>query len=121
MTESISSEVYSFDALRGIQANREYYVAICPMKIIPKLFIFNEYEIPPKLRAQRILKESRIPAIKNYILNNPNEYIFSSLTASVDGNMKFIPSPHLGPEGKIGRLYVDMSSKLLINDGQPKQ
>ena len=121
MTESISSEVYSFDALRGIQANREYYVAICPMKIIPKLFIFNEYEIPPKLRAQRILKESRIPAIKNYILNNPNEYIFSSLTASVDGNMKFIPSPHLGPEGKIGRLYVDMSSKLLINDGQHRR
>ena len=30
--------------------------------------------------------------------------------------VKFTPSPHLGPEGKIGRLTMDMSSKLLIND-----
>ena len=36
-----SSEVldtsYSFDALRGVQAGREFYVAMCPLKIIPKL------------------------------------------------------------------------------------
>ena len=35
--------------------------------------------------------------------------------------MKFIPSSHLGPEGKIGRLSIDMSSKLLINDGQHRR
>ena len=117
----IASESYIFDAIRGVQAQREYYVAICPMKIIPKLFIFNEHDIPPKLRAQRILKESRIPALKDYILSNPKEYIFSSLTASVDGQMKFLPSPHLGPEGKMGKLSIDMSSRLLINDGQHRR
>ena len=117
----MNSETYNFDAIRGIQANREYYVVICPMKVIPKLFIFDEYEIPAKLRAQRTLRRSRIPALKDYILSNPEEYIFSSLTASVDGPMKFIPSPHLGPEGKIGRLSIDMSSKLLINDGQHRR
>ena len=121
MSDSMNSEVYSFDAIRGIQANREYYVAICPMKIIPKLFVFNESEIPAKLRAQRKLRTSRIPKLKDYILSNLNEYIFSSLAASVDGPMKFIPSPHLGPEGKIGRLSIDMSSKLLINDGQHRR
>ena len=117
----MNSETYNFDAIRGIQANREYYVVICPMKVIPKLFIFDEYEIPAKLRAQRTLRRSRIPALTDYILSNPEEYIFSSLTASVDGPMKFIPSPHLGPEGKIGRLSIDMSSKLLINDGQHRR
>jgi len=121
MSEAIGSETYGFDAIRGVQANREYYVAICPMKIIPKLFIFNEHEIPPKLRAQRTLRESRIPMLKDYIVNNPDEYIFSSLTASVDGSMKFIPAPHLGPEGKMGRLHIDMSSRLLINDGQHRR
>lgn len=121
MDRSISSENYSFDAIRGVQAKRQYYVVICPMKIIPKLFIFNEHEIPAKLRAQRILRKSRIPALKDYILSNPDEYLFSSLTASVDGKMKFLPAPHLGPDGKIGRLYIDMSSKLLINDGQHRR
>ena len=82
-------ETYGFDAIRGIQAGREFYVAMCPLKIIPKLFIFSDFDLPPELRAQRTLRATRIPAIKNYILNNPKDYIFSSLTASVDGTMKF--------------------------------
>ncbi len=117
----VGSETYGFDAIRGIQAGREFYVAMCPLKIIPKLFIFNDYDIPPELRSQRILKESRIPEIKNYILNNPEDYTFSSLTASVDGNMKFTPAASLGVEGKLGRLYINMDSRLLINDGQHRR
>ena len=119
--QSVGSETYGFDAIRGIQAKREFYVAMCPLKIIPKLFIFNDYEIPPQLRAQRIMKDSRIPAIKNYILNNPEDYTFSSLTASVDGIMKFTPAASLGEDGKLGRLYINMDSRLLINDGQHRR
>ena len=114
-------ETYGFDAIRGIQAGREFYVAMCPLKIIPKLFIFTEFDLPPELRAQRTLRKSRIPALKNYILNNPKDYIFSSLTASVDGTMKFEPAPSLGESGKLGRLYVSMESRLLINDGQHRR
>jgi len=119
--QSVGSETYGFDAIRGTQAGREFYVAMCPLKIIPKLFIFNDYDIPPELRAQRILKESRIPAIKDYILNNPTNYTFSSLTASVDGIMKFTPAASLGENGKLGRLYINMDSRLLINDGQHRR
>jgi len=114
-------ETYGFDAIRGIQASREFYVAMCPLKIIPKLFIFSDFDLPPELRAQRTLRATRIPAIKNYILNNPKDYIFSSLTASVDGTMKFEPAPSLGKDGKLGRLYVSMESRLLINDGQHRR
>jgi len=119
--QSVGGETYGFDAIRGTQAKREFYVAMCPMKIIPKLFIFNDYDIPPELRAQRILKDSRIPAIKNYILNNPEDYTFSSLTASVDGTMKFTPAASLGENGKLGRLYINMEARLLINDGQHRR
>ena len=117
---SKSGESFGFDAMRGIQAGREFYVAMCPLKVIPKLFVFADLDLPPELRAQRKLRKSRIPALKNYILNNPNDYIFSSLTASVDGNMKFIQtSSTLGD--KIGRLYISMESRLLINDGQHRR
>lgn len=115
------TEVYGFDALRGIQAGREFYVAMCPLKIIPKLFIFNEHDLPSQLRAQRTLRKSRIPMIANYIINNSEDYIFSSLTASVDGNMKFSATPSLGENGKLGRLYISMDSRLLINDGQHRR
>ena len=115
------AEVYGFDAIRGVQAGREFYVAMCPMKIIPKLFIFNEFDLPAEIRAQRTLRAARIPAITNYIINNPKDYLFSSLTASVDGKMRFSPSPSLGEDGKQGRLYISMNSKLLINDGQHRR
>ena len=41
----VGSETYGFDAIRGIQAGNEFYVAMCPLKIIPELFIFNDYDI----------------------------------------------------------------------------
>jgi DNA sulfur modification protein DndB len=119
--QSVGSDVYGFDAIRGIQAGREFYVAMCPLKIIPKIFIFNDHDIPPEMRAQRTLREARIPAIKNYILNNPGDYTFSSLTASVDGKMKFTPAASLGKDGKLGRLYINMDSRFLINDGQHRR
>ena len=119
--QSVGSDVYGFDAIRGIQAGHEFYVTMCPLKIIPKIFIFNDHDIPPELRAQRILQTARIPAIKDYILNNPADYTFSSLTASVDGKMKFTPSAPLGEDGKLGRLYINMDSRFLINDGQHRR
>ena len=115
------SDVFGFDAMRGVQAGREYYVAMCPMKIIPKLFVFTEIDLPAEVRAQRVIRESRIPAITNYIINNPEDYVFSALTASVDGKMRFSPAPGGGEDGKLGRLYIAMNSKLLINDGQHRR
>tara|TARA_B100000029_G_scaffold372213_1_gene366353 strand:+ start:95 stop:1198 length:1104 start_codon:yes stop_codon:yes gene_type:complete len=118
---SVGSETYGFDAIRGVQAGREFYVAMCPFKTIPKLFIFNDEFVPPEMRAQRILRGTRIPALKNYIINNTKDYVFSSLTASVDGVMKFVPSPSEGQDGKIGRLYISMDATILINDGQHRR
>ncbi|WP_274537142.1 DNA sulfur modification protein DndB, partial [Escherichia coli] len=38
---------YSFPAIRGIQAGRPFYIATCPMRIIPKIFSFDENDVPP--------------------------------------------------------------------------
>ena len=55
-----------FSALRGFQAGRDYYVAMCPLKLIPKIFLFDEDEIPAELRAQRALNKARVPEIARY-------------------------------------------------------
>src|SRR6056297_276406 len=115
-----SDFVYSFPAIKGIQANREYYVIMCPLKILSKLFVFNELEqLPPEFRAQRIVNENRIPDIADYILNNKKDYVFSSLTASVDGEIEY--SPINDENNNNGVLRISMDSKLLINDGQHRK
>ncbi len=110
---------YAFPAIRGIQAGREYYVAMCPLKVIPKIFVFNEEELPPEIRAQRTLNESRVPEMARYLLQNQDSYVFSALTASIDGDTHFEP---LGEEYSCnGTLYAAMDGDFIINDGQHRR
>lgn len=112
---------YIFPAIRGIQAGREYYVSMCPMRLIPKIFIFDEDELLPELRAQRELNRPRIPAITEYLVENPRDYVFSSITASINGLVKFEPLGDRGESSRIGTLKIDMNSQFIINDGQHRR
>ena len=113
--------VLTFTAIRGIQAGREYYAAMCPLKVIPRIFMFDEEELTAELRAQRTLNRSRIPEIAEYIVENPRDYIFSSITASVDGKVQFEPHGDEGHAKNVGRLLIPMTSRFLINDGQHRR
>lgn len=120
-TSSLNSETHTFPAVRGIQAGREYYVVMCQLHLIPKIFVFHEADMPPNLRAQRILNKARIPEIVSYLVNNTDDYVFSSLTASIDGDVEFSPEGKNGHVSKIGRLTVSMNARFLINDGQHRR
>lgn len=112
---------HSFTAIRGIQAGREYYVAMCPLKVIPKIFLFDEVELASELRAQRTLNRARIPEMASYLADNPRAYIFSSITASIDGDTRFEPYDEAGPASNAGRLLIPMTARFLINDGQHRR
>jgi len=113
---------YVFPAIRGQQARREYFVSMCPITLIPKIFLFDEEELVPELRAQRTLNKARIPEMARYILDNPESYAFSALTASVDGDLTFEPLANADNEAKrIGLLHVPMSARFIINDGQHRR
>lgn len=108
---------YSFPAIKGIQAKKEYYVAMCPLKVVSKIFHSTEEDLPPEFRAQRILNKSRIPEITSYIINNLDDYVFSSLTVSVDGEMSFLSYS----DNDLGRIDISMDARFLINDGQHRR
>jgi len=109
--------VYRFPVVRGVQAKREYFIAMVPLKMIPKLFPPEDEYVPPEFRAQRKLNEARIPVISKYILENRENYVFSALAASIDGYFKFCPSEF--PD--VGVLEISMDAKILINDGQHRK
>lgn len=114
---------YSFPAIRGIQASREYYTSMCPLRLIPKIFLFDEAEaeLSPELRAQRTLNRTRVPEMSRYILSNPKDYAFSAITASIDGEVNFEPIGEDPYSSKIGLLHVPMDAKFIINDGQHRR
>ena len=112
---------YVFPAVRGIQAQREYYVSMCPMRLLPKLFLFNEEELVPELRAQRHLNKARLPELSRYITDNPDDYVFSAITVSIDADVDFEQFPMNGDTGSIGLLRIPMSARFIINDGQHRR
>jgi len=111
---------YQFPAIRGIQAQREYYVSMCPMRLLPRLFQFDE-ELAPELRAQRQLNRARIPELSRYIAENVDNYVFSAITVSIDADVAFAPFAGEGEENRIGILKVPMSARFIINDGQHRR
>lgn len=112
---------HKFPAVRGMQAGRPCYIAMCPMRIVPKLFVFDEDVVPPELRAQRRLNESRIPEIAQYLVENPDSYTLSAITASVDGSVIFEPLVDTGPGMNLGMLSIGMETQILVNDGQHRR
>ena len=92
---------------------------MCTFATLYNHFKFNEDpQIPPTLRAQRKLRRSRIPAITDYILSNPDSYVFSAITVSVGGSLIFHPMPGLGDAANMGILRIPIDAPILINDGQ---
>ncbi len=112
---------YQFPAIRGIQAGREYYVSMCPMRLLPKIFLFDEEELVPELRAQRLINKSRLPDLTRYITENPNSYVFSAITVSIDAEVQFDSISEEGDANRIGMLHVPMSARFIINDGQHRR
>lgn len=110
--------VYRFPVVRGIQAGKEYYIGMVPLKMLTRLFPADEEYVPPEFRAQRKLNEARIPVISRYIVNNPDSYVFSALAASIDGDFSYMPNE---ANCDTGILQVSMDARFLINDGQHRK
>ena len=111
----------SFPVIRGVQAGHEYYVAMWTLRTLKQISIFDEQELPPELRAQRTLNKARVPEIANYVLDNPKDYVFSAITASIDSEVEFEPLGVKENQGRLGTLKVPMDAKFIINDGQHRR
>lgn len=116
-----SELVYSFPAARGIQAEREFFVAQIPFSALVKLFVFDEERVPAEMRAQRVLNPKRAQAVCDYIVNNPAEYVLPALTASVSREMSFESFAVPGASNRLGLLHIPVEALMLINDGQHRR
>lgn len=111
---------YEFPALRGRMGSREFFVVLLPLAVVPTIIASpRSGQLPPEVRAQRKLNERRIPEITRYILDNEEDWIFSSLTASFDEEAKFEPFNKVNEN--LGMLRLPLTTQLLINDGQHRR
>ena len=120
-SEASGAAGYVFPAIRGIQAQREYFVTMCPMRLLPRLFLFDDEELRPELRAQRQLNKARIPELSRYLVNNSTNYVFSAITASIDAQVVFSGISDSGLGSRMGALHIPLTARFIINDGQHRR
>jgi len=113
----VEAFTYTLPAVRGTQGGRAYFVAMCPLGLVPKLFPVDGKGLRPALKLQRVLNRGRLPDMVRYLTKHTKSYILSSLTASVDADVNFEPVP--GSEGTavLGYLKIPMTARLLLHDG----
>lgn len=106
---------FKYPAVRGLQAKHEYYIMMMP---VADLNLISE---PAQTSAaenyQRVLNKARIPEIKDYILSNRDNYVFSALTVSMSGNYEFISCDN----NQFGLLVAQDNVVLRLNDGQHRK
>lgn len=108
---------YSFPAVKGIQAGKEFYIAQVPFKYLVRFFTFADENVPAELRAQRKVNPSHAKEIGEYVVNNRFDYVLPSLTASVSAAMVFDPLCVDGLADRLGVLRIPLDATILTNDG----
>ena len=61
---------YRVAAVRGIQAEKEYYSLMMPLRMLTQSFLSTTEEMPASMRSQRLPNPRRIKQIASYITDN---------------------------------------------------
>jgi DNA sulfur modification protein DndB len=115
---------YRFQSVRAVQAGRSYFVTACPLRLVPQVLTFAPADLPPGLRAQRLLNKGRIPQIAKYLTANPTSYVLSATTASIDADHREVRFEEQGPlldGARVGQLVIPVGARILVNDGQHRR
>jgi DNA sulfur modification protein DndB len=110
---------YVLPAIRGRQGDYDYYLIQCPARLIARLVLFDEADVPAALRRGRTIDPTRVGEIAAYISNNDQAYTVAPLVAVVDGEISFEALADDLPE--IGRLRISMAAHLVLSDGQHRR
>jgi len=119
-TEMPDFEIH-LPAIRGIQAGRPFFIALCPTKFIPRLI---PLESTWDLKNSPFVREpdrNRSMEISRYLANNPTTYVLPAITCLIDGEVHFSESGGKGSASGSGTLRVPFASRILVLDGMNRR
>ena len=105
-------------AMRGVQAGREFYMAMCHMSFIAKHLPYPQNNVPADKVIQRHINKARIPKIAEYLVKYYDDYVLPPIIASIDGEIEWEPFSAESENMQVGILKIPDSADLIINDGQ---
>lgn len=110
---------YSLPGILGHQGKYDYYLIQCPARLLSRLFLFNEPDVPIEIRRGRSIDPAYVADIVTYFISSQESYTIAPLIASVDDAVKFKPLNDVIPE--IGQIQIPINARMIIHDGQHRR
>lgn len=104
-------------AVRGKQAGRDFYLVMCPLQVLSRLFREEDDTDRSALLTRHAVNAGRVPEIARYIADHPDSYVIPSITGAIDREVEFEPVSRKGTGPCLGTLKVPLSARLVIHDG----
>lgn len=104
---------FTFPAVTGNQGGRTYYIASVPFKVVRRLLAVDVGDVLD--RSQRNVDPKRALKVKDYIEQNPGNFVLPALTGFIEGAFNFT---ELMPGSGVGKLTISMDAIVKLFDGQ---
>jgi len=115
----VATGYYSLPGILGHQGKYDYYLIQCPARLLSRLFLFNEPDVPIELRRGRSTDPSSVADVITYFMSNQESYTIAPLIATVDDAVKFEPMNDEILE--IGQIRIPINARMIIQDGQHRR
>jgi DNA sulfur modification protein DndB len=104
-------------AIRGVQGGRPFYIALCPIRFIPRLIPVEPPGALQESPLRRAADRGRSQQIARYLAGNPETYVLPAITCFVDGEVHFDEAAQETQPAGLGTLRLPLKSRILILDG----
>src|SRR4051812_43361379 len=103
-------------ATKGKQGERTFFVVTVPNSVLNNFFTVNMD--PPEETSQRQLDPRHAHDIRDYLLENPDDYVLPTLVYAIDKDPQFRPVEF---SESVGLLTIGFGTNLRSLDGQHRR
>ena len=111
---------FNIPAIRGIQGGQAIYTAMCPIRLLPKLFPVGVDDATSDAHQSfRRTSASRVSEIAQNIVDHPNDFHIATVTVSIEHTVRFVAAENsrsILPA--VGELFIPLDARLTILDGR---
>ena len=110
---------FNIPAVRGTQAGRAFYTAMCPIRLLPRLFpVGVDQTTSGSHQSFRKVNLARAREIANDIVAHHDDFHLAAVTISVEHKIRFEAVGSARPKQiVVGELFIPLEARLTIVDG----
>ncbi len=110
---------FNIPAVRGTQGGHTFYTAMCPIRLLPRLFpVGVDQSTSDSHQSFRKVNLARVREIAKDIVTNHDDFHLAAVTVSIEQQVRFVAAGNARPKQlAVGDLFIPLEARLTIVDG----